>query len=179
MKRIKLNIIDILLLVLLIAIVVIIVTGITAAKRSAQAEVPVSIAPVSGPPADFAPNLRFEAVAYGLEPDLAERIADDPANRIYNGFKLCDAYITKAVVEPAFTTVVIDGAAQLAEDPAYRNVRFTVEAQLSPTDYYTMISGNLNAYLGSQEVRLGKGYTLKTMTVEVLTTITDMELTHD
>lgn len=179
MKRAKFNIIDILIVLLLIAVIVIVVTGVTAARKTAQAETPVTAAPIAGPPAEFAPNLRFEVVACGLEPELAEKIAAAEENRIYNGFQLCDAYIVSAVVEPSTVTDTSGDAARQIDDPAHRNVRFTVEAQLHASDYYTTISGNRNAYLGSQEVRLGKAYTLKTMTVEVLTTVTGLEWIAD
>ena len=179
-KRFRFNLVDLLVLLLLAVIVVLIVVNLISAGAKNRAEKVVEQAAISGPPADFRPNLRFEVLAEGLDAELARRIAEEPDNRIYNGYKLCDAYIVKAVTEPCMVTLLdSSGEARSVEDPDRLNVRFTVEGLVKEGDAYSSIAGNFNAYLGTQEIRLGKPYTLKTMSIELQTVVTALEAPID
>lgn len=180
--RFRFNIIDVLVVLLLIGLIVLLVTR-KAPAQTAPAQEPAPAAEAvatSGPPADFAPNLRFTAVAYGLDNALAEKIAADPQNRIYNGYQLYNAYIVSSEVVPStLTQIGDDGDPVSCEDPLHSDVIFVVEACLGSGDPYVNISGNFNACLGSQEVRLGKLYTLKTLSIELATTVIAMEAPID
>ena len=174
-KRYHFNIIDALVLVLVLALAAFVVLRVL--RPGSRDPAPVETEAISGPDASFAPNLRFECTAYGLEPALAERITREPANRIYNSYKLYDAYIVDAAIEPALTVLAgPDGQALSAEDPTKVHLRLTVEAYVDPQTLNAQIGGNFNALVGTQEVRLGKPYTLKTMTVELPTTVTQLEI---
>ena len=175
-KRFHWNIIDLLVLLLLAAIVVLVVVKLVSAGTQKAADPGTEPASISGPPAEFEANLRFECLAEGVESELARRIAENPVNRIYNGYKLCDGYIVKIVTEPCYLTLAGEnGTALQIEDPDRVNLRFTVEAVVRDSDPYSSISGNFNAILGSQEIRVGKAYTLKSMAIELQTTITALE----
>ena len=182
-KRLHFNIIDVLVLLLLVAVVVILVIKIGAVKAQQDADAkPAAVASVSGPSEDFVPEFRFDVVAAGLDNALAAQLAADAeaANRIYNSYRLRGAYITEVAVTPSRMTVLSsDGTPVAVDDPLHSDVRFTVEASTADEEYYTDVDGNFNTYLGSQEIRVGKQYTLKTMTVEVNTMIVSMEVLAD
>lgn len=182
-KRLHFNIIDVLVLLLLVAVVVILVTkiGAVTGQQSANTNSP-SAAPVSGPSADFVPEFRFEAVATRLDNDLAAQLAADAkaANRLYNNYRLCNAYITEVTVTPSRMTVQnSDGTPVAVDDPLHSDVCFRVEASTVGEDQYASVDGNFNTFLGSYEIRVGKQYPLKTMTVELNTVIVSMEVLAD
>lgn len=173
-KRFRFNIIDVLVIAVLIAIVVILVIKVSAAKSDVSADSIVAEEPISGPDQDFQPNLEFVCVAESLQREVAEEIAAQTANRVYNSNKLLDAYVTDVQLEPCYVTAVsADGTAYTVEDARYVNVRFTVQTAASGST--ASVSGNFNPILGAVEIRVGKGYTLKTMAYEIPTTITSME----
>lgn len=173
-RRFRFNIIDVLVIAVLVAVAVILVIKVQAMKAERDANSTNVVLPISGPVEDFVPNMEFEALAEGLPRDVAEKIVADTSNRVYNSTKLLDAYVTEATLEPYYITAVSeDGTAYTVEDPQYANVRFVVQA--SSTDATSNVFGNFNPILGSQEIRMGKNYTLKTMSYELVTTITRVE----
>ena len=179
-KRFRFNVIDVLVLLVLAAVVFIIVTKAGAAKQQAAASSSAeTAAAVSLQPGDITPNVRFEVLAENVRKDAAASILAgvQQANRINNNYRLLSAYISaEPVIEPCYVYAVgADGALQSAEDPDHVNLRFTVDAYISKSDYYTSVDGNFSLCLGSQDLRLGKSYTLKTMTIELATTIVALE----
>ena len=157
MKR-KLNIIDILILLVLVAAIAFAVVKVV--SRSG-ADV------VDAADALSEPNLRFEMTTDELSKTLADSIqaaltagktkvgnVEAEAGRIYNGDKLIDACVTKVTAEPGET----DGSYVL---------HITVEAKATPS------SGHYS--VGTQEVRIGKELYLKTLDVEIITTVDRME----
>ena len=169
-KRYRFNIIDLLVLVVLIGLVVLLVVSIGNSYRN-QKEKDLKEAedalPVSGPPADFEWNLRYEVLSEEMDEALAKTVVEEGLreNRINNAYRMQNAYITDAVIEPAEEGKVA--------------VRFQVLAYVNFGDYYTSVDGNFNPYVGSFDIRIGKPYTLKTMTIEVAGVITDLEVLRE
>lgn len=173
-KRFPLNIIDILVILLLVAVVVIVVKKVTAVKTQQAAagsssRPAIFIAPDALDHGRF--NVRFEAVAEDLDPAFAETVkasVEQDANRIENAFTMQDAYITQVTLEASEK----DGAELVT-------LRFFVEAYINYGDYNTMVEGVPNPNFGSQDLRLGKNYVLKTMRIELDTVITALEVVND
>jgi hypothetical protein len=109
------------------------------------------------------PNLRVEVLCQELLPEEAENIilslqsaprevngAQVEMTRIFNSNNLVDACITTWVIEESPTE-------------GFVNLRLTVEANA------VLSKGNYS--IGTQEIRIGKGYTAKTMGMETEGTI--------
>lgn len=168
-KKLRLNIIDVIVILLLVAVVVVGAIKLADVRaEQARANDASDSEPISGPPEDFVPNVRFEVLAEGVSREVAETVVNDPNNRLCNSFRLLNAYIVSAELEPCMETVLAaDGTLVEAENPARANIRFVIDAYVMLGDYYTIVNGNFNTYLGSQDLRIGKQYIVKTMTVEV------------
>ena len=160
MKR-KLNIIDILILLVLVAAIAFAVVKVVGRSGADGADAADALSE---------PNLRFEMTTDELSKTLADSIqtaltagktkvgnVEAEAGRIYNGDKLIDACVTKVTAEPGET----DGSYVL---------HITVEAKATPS------SGHYS--VGTQEVRIGRDYTVKTVDIEMLGTVSAMEKLH-
>lgn len=175
-KRFPLNIIDVLVLLLLVAVAVIVLKKVTAVKthQVVQSD-PASVADVYKDPAELDHdhfNVLFEAVADKLDPAFAETLkhsVEQNANRINNSFSMQDAYITRVELEPCLSETGEELAGCV-------NLHFYIEAYIHYGDYYTNADGNFNPNLGSQDLRIGKAYMLKTMEIELSTVIVAMEV---
>lgn len=152
----KLNIIDlILILVLVCALVFAGMKLFSDAPETLGSENTVS-----------APNLRYTVLCEDLDPTVAQNICDALSGeavdiggnlvemtRIYNNGKLVDAQVT-------------DFRAQSTDD-GRADLYITVEAS-------AVIS--VGAYsVGSQEIRIGKSHTLKTLDVEIIGLVYSLE----
>ena len=162
-KRFHFNVIDVLVILVIAALAAVLILKRSAVKQQAAAESSVAAEAISG--VCEKPNLRYTVISEPLEPEFADAVIDtlNEANRIHNAGKLQDAYITGHSVDAP------------DEDGLVR-VRFTVEAVEPFGDYYTIVDGNQSPHLGGQDIRVGRGYTLKTMRLELSTTILALEV---
>ena len=158
----KFNIIDIIVVLLLIAVIVFAVVHFTGKNKEEDSE---TLAPENEELQE--PDLRFTVFCENVPADLAENmeasVNGDPirvdgrdidARRLNNNREMIPARITDIRMEAG-------------EKEGCRNVRFTVEAAAK------LYKG---AYqIGTQEVRLGKEYLLKTLVIEVPGIVTEME----
>lgn len=113
-------------------------------------------------------TIRYEVLCVKVDADASTFAESHVGGQLMSNGDMQDGYIVDCVVEP-YTQVVLDneGNAQLVEDPAYRNVRFTIEANVVEA---------ANAYsIGSQELRVGKSHIVKTTELEITGNITSME----
>lgn len=164
-QRKKLNYIDILVIVLLAALVILLVIrGISALKASKMPVPEQAKQDARTVPDDFQPNFRVTLVCRAVTEDEAARIAATEYRRLYNNYTLLPAYITDI---------------RLAETEEGTDIYFTVEAYTDPTGPMAMIGGNFNPIISDRELRVGKLYTLKTMDIEIDTTVTDMEILYE
>ncbi len=114
------------------------------------------------------PPVTIEVVCYDVDPEVAEFAGTQAGTQLMNSGEMLDAYIVDCVVSDSMT-VMIDqnGVPQAVSNPAYRTLTFTVEAAVEPT---------ANAYaIGTQELRAGKTYLIKSLTLEIPGIITAME----
>lgn len=182
-QRKKLNIIDLIIILLLLAAVVFLVSRGIRSYRAAQileVEKNDQIQNACRMPEDFQPNLRVELVYKNVERTEAERITKAEYLRLYNSYVLLDAYITEMRLQPSvLRSVDRDGKEVCAESASLVDIRFTVDAQVDLSNPDSVIDGNFNPLIGSQELRIGKQYILKTMEIEIAVLVTDMEILYE
>ncbi len=103
--------------------------------------------------------------------DNVEKIdfSDTTRSQIMNDGKLVDAHILSCARTPYYLTEAgEDGTLLRVEDPQRGVLSFKIRAQATLTDY---------AYgVGSQEVRVGKSYIVKTTELELTGTVTGVEV---
>ena len=110
-------------------------------------------------------NARWEVVESILAEDFNARPAQMVAG---NGF-VPDAYVTGAAYQNSVSTVESpDGGLMVSEDPRLYDVTFTMEAEI-PNDAAII-------KVGAQEVRIGKGFVIKTRTVEIGSQVNSLTL---
>lgn len=130
-------------------------------------------------PEDFTPNLRVTLICRSVKSTDADRICRAQYLRLYHNFFLLDAYVSSIVQQPCILrTVSSSGKELLVESEDLVDLCFTVDAQVDLSNPDSVIDGNFNPLIGSQELRIGKQYTLKTMELELSTTVTDMEILY-
>lgn len=113
-------------------------------------------------------TIRYEVLCTRVDADTSEFAESHIGGQLMSNGDMLDGHIVDCVVEP-YTQVVLDSAgnAKQVEDPSYRNLRFTIEANVVEA---------ANAYsIGSQELRVGKSHIVKTTELEVNGNITSME----
>lgn len=113
-------------------------------------------------------TIRYEVVCPDVDVDASEFAASHIGGQLMNSGKLLDGCITDCVVEP-HTEVVLDadGNPKAVEDPSCRDLRFTIEAKVNEGDSIYSV--------GSQELRVGKEYIVKTLDMEFNGNITAIE----
>lgn len=154
----KLNLID-----LIVVLVIIAVVAAVAWKLGGSA--------VTEAIADKGTTIRYEVLCTKVDADTSAFAESHVGGQLMSNGDMMDGTIVDCVVEP-YTQTVLDseGNAKQVEDPAYRNVRFTIEAKVVEA---------ANAYsIGSQELRVGKSHIVKTTELEINGTITSMEVVN-
>ena len=164
-KRIKLNVIDYIVLAIVLAAVVFLLVRGLGLGQSSKTEPDIATENACAAPADFSPDLRVQMVLEDVSSELAERIAASQYRRLYNSFTLLNAYITDITLQP--------------REDGRTDVLFQVEAVTDFNQPDTVIGGNRNAMIGAYEIRVGNEYTLKTMDIQVKVIVTDMELLYE
>jgi hypothetical protein len=115
-----------------------------------------------------APQVEMTAdmVVIGTPPRLIEEIErqDPKGQRLVAGNEYMPATIEDVTVEDyVVQAVTADGRIVNALDPSKKDVVFTIKAKVP--------AGTPNPKIGSQEVKAGKTFILKTQTMEVIATI--------
>lgn len=152
----KLNIIDIILILIVVAALVFVAARFVFRDEAAEID--------DGELSVDAPNITFTVYCEETDATLAQSIIDSlsgemeymdefvPTTRIYNSHKLYDAYLT-----------------EWSYDEESELLSLTVEACVENTEgSYT---------LGTQEIRLGKTFIVKTLSIEVTGYVARMEIT--
>ena len=157
----KLNIVDVLILLVVIAAVAFLAgETIAADEPSAQANLRYTVL------CEDMPLMQAEnAVTAVTAEDYELKLDDDSIlkvspNQIFNSNKFQDAQITSAEILPQ------DDSA----DGQRVTVRFVIEAAAKNTVGSFVV--------GTQEVRIGRDYTVKTVDIEMLGTVSAMEKLH-
>lgn len=178
----RLNIIDIFVLLLLAAIVVFLVIrgiGLYRAAQVLEVESAERNENARLMPENFKPNLRVVLVCRQVENAEAERIGQAEFRRLYNNYSLLNAYISDIRVQPSVLHTVNAAGKELeTQSDVLSDIVFTIDAQVDLANPDSVIDGNFNPLIGSQELRIGKQYILKTMELEITTTVTDMEILY-
>ena len=116
-------------------------------------------------------KLSFVATVYNARWEVVESMMEEkfPAQMVAgNGF-VPDAYVTGATYKNSISTVESpDGGLMVSEDPRLYDVTFTMEAEI-PNDAAII-------KVGAQEVRIGKGFVIKTRTVEIGSLVNSLTL---
>ena len=152
----KLNLIDLIVVLVIIAVVV------AVGWKLGGSAVTEAIGSTGTP-------IRYEVLCARVDPDTSEFAESHVGGQLMSNGDMVDGTIVSCVVEP-YTEVLVDseGNPQMVENPAYRNLRFTIEVNAVDA---------ANAYsIGSQELRVGKSHIVKTTELEVNGTITSMEV---
>ncbi|MFI3312959.1 MAG: DUF4330 domain-containing protein, partial [Eubacteriales bacterium] len=114
------------------------------------------------------PPLTYEVRCINVDNTVATYAETQIGTQLMASGNMVDGYITDVLIEPG-TEIILDsdGNPVVAENPSYKTVTFTVEANIEPVG---------NAYtVGTQEVRAGKTHIVKTLTLEVQGIVTEME----
>ncbi len=99
--------------------------------------------------------------------DNAKAHIDEGETQLVAGESFIDGYIVDFWSEPSqISSVLEDGTCIQAQDPYFLTVYATVEAGLT---------GTINNQVVSQEIRIGRSNSLKTLSVELMGIITDVE----
>ena len=152
----KLNIIDLLIILILVAAIALVCVRLFSDKTET----------LGSENAITQPNLRFTVLVEDIHPELAAQVVTaltgDPTDiggntvemtRLFNSNKLVDAKVLSHEI-----TTADDGTTEL---------RLTVEAA-------AVVSGGAYS-VGTQEVRVGKEFNVKTLNVEIKGTVLTME----
>ncbi len=149
------NVID---LVILVAVILV---AAAAVYKFAGPKVGEAIAPKS----DMYVSMRIRGAMDYLEAELSKM---QPGDKLVAGNGFVDAEVVSVSSIPYLSAAnTADGKFVTAADPQKYDVIVTVKAEQSKTDPIYKI--------GTQEVRIGRGFILKTQTVEVNTIIETVE----
>lgn len=110
-------------------------------------------------------------VVIGTPPRLIEEInrQDPVGQRLVAGNEYMSATIEDIKIENyVVQAVTADGTIVDAVDPSKKDVIFTIKTKVS--------AGTPNPKIGSQEVKAGKTFILKTQTLEVIATIKSVDI---
>lgn len=179
--RKKLNIIDWIVILLLIAVVVfLVIRGVGLYRAAKVLEEPKEQNENARlMPDDFEPNFRFTVLCKEVDNELASQITASEFRRLYSTYNLLDAYISEITQKPSVLLSVNNFGKELQTQSSTRSdLILTVDAQIDLANPDTVIDGNFNPLVSSQEVRLGKIYSIKTMAFELTGTVTGMEILY-
>lgn len=115
------------------------------------------------------PTVKYEVVCPGISNDACEYAKTCIGDQLMNSGNLLDGQITGVSVEPYYITCVDgQGNTVAAQDAQNSTIRFTIECKTPYVD---------NAYAaGTQEIRVGKSHIVKSIHLEVIGCITQMEV---
>lgn len=152
----KFNIIDLLVVALLVAAALFL--GLRAARLGSSAKTVNNS------------RIRYTVKFAPIDPTVfsnAKAKIDGGENQLVAGESFIDGYVVDFWSEPlVVSTVLDDGTYFQQDDPYYVTVYATVEASLT---------GAINNQVVSQEIRIGRGNTVKTLSVELYGTVSDVE----
>lgn len=181
-KQRKLNIIDLIVILLLLAATAfLIIRGIQLYRAARVLEEDPKEERVNAclMPEDFTPNFRFTVVCKEVDAVLAQSICESEYRRLYSSFALLDAYVSDISPQPSvLTTVNAAGKELQTQSSTLTDLTFTIDAKIDLANPTSVIDGNFNPLVSSQEVRLGKLFSLKTMGFEQTGTVMQMETLH-
>ncbi len=169
----RFNIVDVIILVLVVALVAGAVWKLTSASTSANENAAAQDAIQHF---DESPHMRFTVVCTGVLKDAAEKIAASDDLQLFNGDQDLAAYITSCTVRDSqYDITGDDGMHFNFTNPDTCVVTFVAEG------YFDRDTATKDkAYqLGSQQLRIGKNYIMKTKSFEVNGYITAMEVVNE
>lgn len=119
------------------------------------------------------PNVKLtaEIVVIGTPPRIIKEIERQNlvGERLVSGNEFMDAKITKVTIEPyIMQAVTSDGKVVDAQDPSKKDIVFEIETMVP--------KGTPSPKMGSQELRAGKTFILKTQAFESIGTIRYVEI---
>ena len=125
-----------------------------------------------------APHMRFTVecpdVPVSAAQDMARLCEADP--QINNSYMDLAGYVMEVATEPTtYTVTAADGSEATVTDPSTCTVIFVVEGYFDEA----AATKNMAYALGQQELRIGKGYVVKTKSIEVAGTVIAMEVVNE
>lgn len=122
------------------------------------------------------PHILYTVECLSVPTGAVENIENTDKLQLFNGEQLLAAYITDCTSEPLTDLVTnADGTSYTVENQRLSKMTFTVEAVY---DQETFDKNNIYK-VGTQELRLGKSYILKTETIELTGYVTSMEAVNE
>ncbi len=162
----KMNIIDILVLLVVAAVVVVL-----AWKGGSKVSEAVGMTESNTTTVEYQVIVN-NANAALCQSVLAIDFSDEANSQVMNDGKLVDAQILSCELQPYYLTQVSeDGTLLRAEDPERGVLVFTLRAEASVVDYAYVV--------GSQELRIGKSYIVKTTALELTGSVSGLEVVHE
>lgn len=169
----KFNIVDFIIIVLAVALIAGACWKLSSASDSANQEASAQDAITHF---DESPHMRFTVVCTGVVTEAATRIIDLEDTQLFNGDQELAAYITDCELRPTnFEITAADGTKITLDNPETRVLTFTIEGYFDRDE----ATENKTYQLGTQQVRIGKSYIVKTKSFEVNGYITAMEVVNE
>lgn len=166
----KFNIVDFAIIAIVILLVAAVCWNLFSASKSATEEAEVQEEVLKFESSD---HMRFTVECYKVPIAAAEVMVNSEDTQLNNNYQDLAAFITDVQTRPTTYTVTnADGSESVITDPETCTVIFVVEGY-----YDEETAVNDMAYkLGTQELRVGKGYVVKTKSIEFTGYVTAMEV---
>lgn len=168
----RFNIVDALVLLLVVLLIAGVAWKLTGATRSANEAASVNEIVKNF---DELPHVRFTVNCYSVPVETAEVLLRCEDTQLYNGDLELAGFVTDCTTKPTVHIYTdADGNACTVENPDTCIVTFTAEGYFDRE----AAEEDGNYMLGTQELRIGKGYIIKTRSFELSGSITGMEIVN-
>lgn len=169
----KFNIVDF----AIIAIVVLLIAGViwklSSATKSAHEEAAVQEEITLY---ETSAHMRFTVECVGILNDAANVMINSADTQLNNNYQDLAAYIVDRSIRPnTYKVTAADGTIMTVEDPETCIVTFVIEGYFDEEES----TENMAYKIGTQEVRIGKGYVVKTKSIETSGYVTAMEVVNE
>lgn len=169
----RFNIIDVAIIIVVLLLIAGVVWQLFSAKSDAEeaAQLDEEIINYAS-----SPHMRCTVVCPNVPKEAAEIMVQSEDTQINNNYQDLAAYIVESEIRPNTDTVVMaDGTTATLEDNDTCTVVFVIEGYFDRA-----ASEEAMAYkLGTQELRIGKSYIVKTKSIETSGYVTAMEVVNE
>ena len=169
----KFNLVDFAIIAILVILIAAFVIKLTAASDAAEEEAAIDEEIVLY---EDSPHMRCTVECHNVPVAAAEVMLRNEDPQINNSYKDLAAYIVDVTSHPTVYEVTdAEGNISTVEDPETCTVTFVIEGYYNEAE----ATAALASTIGTQELRIGKGYTLKTKSIEVIGTVIAMEVVNE
>lgn len=164
-RKTKFNLVDVAVILILVLVIAAVAWKVVGAKSNADEEA----ATLDKSVFDQAPHVVYTVECPNVLASVAEAAKDCEQLQLMTNGKAADGYVTGMTFTPKKEAVLAaDGTQTTVEDPTVGTAVFTIEAMVDEKN------GIYSA--GGQELRVGKGYIVKTYDFEITGYISSLEI---